>query len=234
MFRLSLLFLFFLDTVGAFSQKQITTFGLQVKPIISSQMFNTGAQVNQEGDVTFTLEPKSGFGFGMVVRKGFNEQFSLETGINYTQRNYQITVEEDSTSFKGESDFTYVIYEIPIMGLVYIQLGEDTYMNTAFGLNLNFLPSDWESFDDNIFHYSERTSWIIPALQANIGFEYRTYESGFWYLGFSYHQPFTNLTEAGVGFGEIQSPKEITFFDVSGTYLTIDLKYFFHEPASRR
>ena len=81
---------------------------------------------------------------------------------------------------------------------------------------------------------SERTSWIIPALQANIGFEYRTYESGFWYLGFSYHQPFTNLTEAVVGFGEIQSSNDFTFFDVSGTYLTIDLKYFFHEPATRR
>lgn len=218
---------------GLFAQKQITTFGLQFKPILSSELINTGPQSEKVGDIGFEISPRGGYSFGMVVRKGFNEQFSLETGINYTRRNFGLNITEDSTGFSESSDFRYIIYEVPILGLIYIQLGQNTYMNTAFGASLNFLPSDWESFDDYFIHYSQRESWVIPSLLANVGFEYRTRESGYWYLGFSLHRPFMNLTEAGVGYTERDYTREIkesAFFGISGNYLTIDLRYFFHEP----
>lgn len=199
---------------------------------------NTGPQSEKLGDIEFTIEPSNGFAFGMVVRKGLNDQFSIESGINYSRRNYNLTITEDSTGFRGESDFSYVIYEIPVLALIYVRLGENTYLNNAFGFNLNFLPSDWESFDTYFQHYSARTYWVVPALQANVGFEYRTVESGFFYIGFSYHQPFNNITTAGVLFKEEGGSqglvKEVTDFDISGNYLTLDLRYFFNEPAKRR
>jgi len=221
---------------GLFAQSNITTVGIQIKPIISGEFLNTGPQSETIGDIEFTVAPANGFSFGMVVRQGFNDQFSLETGINYSRRNYDLTIREDSTGFVGESDFTYVIYEIPILGLIYVRLGENSYLNTAFGINFNFLPSDWESFDSYYQHFSARSYWVIPALQANVGFEYRTRESGFWYVGFSYHQPFDNLTTAIVAYNDeaTQLEKEITTFDIQGNYLTLDLRYFFNEPAKRR
>ena len=222
--------------LGIFAQSNITTVGIQLKPIISADFLNTGPQNEKIGDIDFTIEPTNGFAFGMVIRKGFNDQFSLETGINYSRRNYDLRITEDSTGFEGNSDFSYVIYEVPLLALIYVRLGENTYLNNAFGINLNFLPSDWETADYYFEHYSARSYWVVPALQANVGFEYRTYESGFLYLGFSYHQPFSNITTAGVLYKDNinEPPKETAFFDIQGNYLTIDLRYFFHEPAKRQ
>lgn len=229
-----LLCLLFFTMTQLNAQSNITTVGIQIKPIISAQFLNTGPQVERAGDIEFTITPTNGYSFGMVIRKGFNDQFSLETGINYTRRNYDLKITEDSTSFVGNSDFSYVIYEIPLLGLIYVQLGEKTFLNTAFGLNLNFLPSDWESFDTYFVHYSDRTYWVMPALQVNVGFEYRTYESGFLYAGFSLHRPFNTITTAGVLYKDDQVVKETVFFDIRGNYLTLDLRYFFHEDPERK
>lgn len=225
---------FFLIHSVVFSQKQITTFGLQFKPIISSEIINTGVQTNVVDGISFSIEPNQGYSFGMVVRKGFTKQLSLETGINFSRRNYNLSIRNDSNNFNGESDFSYVIYDIPILGLVYVQLGKDTYLNTAFGASLNFLPSDWDSFDFYFEHFSERRSWFVPSLLANIGFEYRTYDKGYFYLGFSYHRPFTHISRAGVLYKEDRVELARSFFDISGNYLTIDLRYFFHEPPEYR
>lgn len=218
----------------SFSQKRVTTFGLQFKPIVSSEVINTGSQNNQEGGIGFSIEPDRGYSFGMVVRKGFTQQLSLETGINVTRRNYNLSIRQDSTGFVGDSDFRYIIYEIPVLGLVYVQLGQNTYLNTAFGVSVNFLPSDWESFDTYFIHLSERQSWVLPALLANFGFEYRTYDKGFFYLGFSYHRPFSKITTARAAYQEDRVNLEETSFDILGNYLTIDFRYFFNEPPDYR
>jgi len=211
------------------AQQNVTTFGLQFKPIISSEIINTGPQVSTVDDISFTIEPNQGYSFGMVIRKGFTPQISLETGINFTRRNFELTITEDSTGFRGVSDFRYVIYEIPILGLIYVQMGRQVYLNTAFGASLNFLPSNWDSFDTYFEHFSRRNSWLIPSLLANVGVEYRTPKKGYYYFGFSYHRPFTEITTAGVLYKKNQREQARTFFDISGNYLTIDLRYFFHE-----
>lgn len=221
--------LLFLLSLQIKAQQEITTFGLQFKPILSSEIINTGPQSLKEGAVDFTIEPNQGFSFGMVIRKGFNQQFSFETGINYTRRNFNLNITNDTLNFNGKSDFSYVIYEIPVLALIYVQMGRNVYLNTAFGFAANFLPSSWESNDSYFNHFSQRESWMVPSLLANIGTEYRTYDKGYFYLGFSYHRPFTNITRAGVGYVENRLEKEAAFFDITGNYLTIDLRYFFHE-----
>jgi len=216
------------------SQEAVTTFGLQFKPIINSDLVNTGAQTQEVGNVTFTIAPKEGYSFGMLIRKGFTDQLSMETGINFTQRNYDLTIANNLANFSRTSDFRYVIYEIPILGLVYVQLGQQTYLNTAFGLSMNFLPSDWNTLDDYFEHLSVRRSWIMPSLLANVGFEYRTYDKGYWYLGLSFNRPFNNITNAIVVYNGPLEQGEITSFDILGNYLTLDLRYFFHEPPEKR
>lgn len=216
------------------AQKNITTFGIQFKPIFSSEIVNTGPQTNLEGGISFTIEQKLGYSFGMVIRKGFTKQLSFETGLNFTQRNYELSIFEDSTNFKGNSDFRYIIYELPIKGLVYVQMGENSYLNGALGITLNFLPSNWSTFDSYFEHFSVRRSWIIPALIANLGFEYRTQDQGYFYAGFSFQQPFSEITTAGFLFKTDQIEQERTFFEVAGSYLTLDLRYFFNEPPEKK
>lgn len=234
--RIPSLFVFLLAILPSFllGQESVTTFGIQFKPIINSELVNTGPQIQKEGNVSFEVAPKEGYSFGMVIRKGMTKQLSLETGINFTQRNYDLTLSHDSLNFSGTSDFRYIIYEIPVLGLVYVQLGQQTYLNTAFGVSLNFLPSDWNTFEDYFAHLSVRRSWIMPSLVANMGFEYRTYDKGYWYIGFSYHRPFNNITNAIVQYNGQSEKGEITSFDILGNYLTLDLRYFFNEPAEER
>lgn len=222
-----LLFIFL--TKQSSAQQDITTFGLQFKPIISSEIINTGAESIRSGALEFTIEPNQGYSFGMVIRKGITDQINLESGINYTKRNYNLSIVNDTLNLNGNSSFSYVIYEIPVLALIYVRMGQNVYMNNAFGMSFNFLPSDWESFDNYFTHFSQRKSWVVPSLLANMGVEYRTYDKGYFYLGFSYHRPFTEITTAGIGYRENNLEKENAFFDISGNYLTIDLRYFFHE-----
>lgn len=231
---LTIFFLYLFCSSGLIAQKQVTTFGIQFKPIISTEVANTGPQSDQVGDITFGLRQKMGYSFGMVIRKGISDQISVESGINFSRRNYELTIQEDSTNFEGVSDFRYAIYEIPIKAMVFVQTGEKTYLNAAAGTMLNFLPSNWNSFDNYFRHFSQRKSWFIPALLVNLGFEYRTYDQGYYYFGFSLQQPFSYLTTAGVEFRENNLGKERTFFEVSGNILTIDLRYFFHEPPENK
>ncbi|MFB1021430.1 MAG: hypothetical protein QMC40_01560 [Vicingaceae bacterium] len=222
-------------TVITNAQERVTTVGLQFKPILSSEIINTGPQSQEVENVSYTITPQSGYAFGMVIRKGLTKQVSLETGINYSKKNFGLKIADNSSDLNIDEEFSYVIYEIPITGLVYVQLGRELFLNTSFGLTADFLPSDWQSGNSQYYHRSFRTSWVLPSLIANLGFEYRTADKGFYYLGFSYKRPFTAITTAKAGIiDDNQQIIKQSEFDILGNYLTIDLKYFFHENPERK
>ncbi len=214
------------------AQEDVPTLGIQFKPILSSDIIGTGPQEVQSGEINFRVNPRNGYSFGMLIRQQITDQIALESGISYTKRNFDLSIRNDTTGFTGESDFRYIIYEIPITALVYVQVGQNAYLSNALGLSINFLPSDWESFDTYFTHFSNRQSWIVPSLLANVGAEFRTRESGIIYAGLSFHLPFTNFTRAGIGYREGDLELESTSFDMSGNYLTIDLRYYFHEDPA--
>lgn len=231
--KLFSLLAFFVFSYSLFSQKDVTTVGLQIKPIIPSSYLNTGVITESLNDINFSIDQQLGYSFGMLIRRGYTEQISLEFGINYTRRNYDLKIEDVGNNFVGESEFTYIIYEIPIQGLVYIRMTDELYMNVAMGAAFDILPTDWESSDYYFGHLSRKKSWLIPALLANVGFEYRTRNKGYFYLGASFHRPFMDITQAVVLY-EHYDRREIVGMDVNGNYLTVDLRYFFHENAQRR
>ena len=217
------------------AQERVTTVGIQLKPILSSELINTGPQSQEVENINYSITPRSGYAFGMVIRKGFTKQISLETGINYTRKNFDLRITDDLSSLNIDDQFTYVIYEIPVTGLIYVQLGRQLFLNTSFGLAADFLPSDWDSGDPQHYHRSFRTYWILPSLLANVGFEYRTEKDGYFYFGFSYKRPFTNITTAKIGIVDAnQQIIKQSSFDILGNYLTIDLRYFFHENPERK
>ena len=66
-----------------------------------------------------------------------------------------------------------------------------------------------------------------------MGVEYRTYKSGWFYLGATYHRPFGDIARG-----------ELTWYDrlnfgttisggIPGSYLTVDLRYFFHNDPNK-
>lgn len=215
------------------SQEQVITAGFQFKPIFSSKFFNMEAKTAKNRGVSFEIKPSSGYCMGMVIRKGFTNRISFETGINYVKRNYNLAI-TDSASTR-ESGFSIIGYEIPALGLVFIQLSDHIFMDVALGISLDFYPSDIRTTDDYFEHYSARDSWFSPAILGNLGWEYRTEKSGYFYLGASYHRPFSDTFYSFVVYPESKLPKAESRLNLQGNYLTLDLRYFFHsDPAKRK
>ena len=239
-FRLALLIPLYVPFT-AFSQPGVAKFGIQFKPMIPSDYFGiTRELVEGEGfDVNF--EPRFGHNFGMVIRYGLSNMMSFETGINLVQRNYRLTI--DQATFPGPQimNFRFVGYEIPLQGQIFVQLGKQLWMNASGGISLDLYPTNVESFSEarkdsivfDLYQKTWRNGRMQFSLLANYGFEWRTKEKGYFYLGISYHRPFSNI-----GITEVEVSEKANFWrlehPLSGNYLTFDFRYFFYDPPEKR
>ncbi len=232
--RAYFIFLFFLFGNLSFAQENTITVGLQFKPIIPIKFFfKEGADISSSA-YNFQVEQQFGTSWGMVIRKGFSKRFSLETGISYINRSYSINI-IDSSIQKVNDRFHLIAYEIPINGLIYIRLSDKIYMNAALGISLDIFPSDIYTENDDYKHYSLRKSWLLPGVSANLGYEYRTPKSGFFYLGASYHRPFYDMYNSVIEYDKLSLPAETIHTTLAGNYLTIDFRYFFHaDPLKKK
>jgi hypothetical protein len=211
-----------------FAQKKMTTVGIQIKPFLPSSFFTPSKSVIQE-NVNFDLSLNSGFSGGMLVRHDFTGLLAMEAGINYVKRKYNLEITDNS--FSDRSQFRIIGYEIPLSLLVYIRLGEQLYMNVSMGHSLDIFASSVQSQDDYYSQRSFRKNLIQSAVIANIGWEYRTEKSGYFYLGASYHRPFSYIYLSEIKYNGRTEPAVTT---LSGNYLTIDIRYFFYEDPRKK
>jgi hypothetical protein len=228
--RLGALLLFIASGLSLSAQEFVTTFGIQYKPIIPVQFFRSGNTFAVNDSLQLSVTPKYGSSIGMVVRKGINNRISLEGGINLVNRNYLLKTGRKDSATTFEQQYRWVSYEIPLQVLVFIRLGEQLFLNGASGISLDFFPSDVEGADNNFYHRTFRRKWFKPSLVANLGTEWRTVDKGYFYLGASYHQPFTDMAVTQVS-SKSPNSKVLTF--LNGSYLTIDFRYFFHEDRQK-
>lgn len=225
---------FLLFTIFNFSenqcqaQKYVTTVGIQFKPIIPSVFFRKDGFTSVENPVTVTVTPKNGTSFGMVIRRGLTNRFSFEGGINMVTRNYSILGTVADTSLTWNNEFKWLAYEIPLQLLVFIRLNDKIYLNAAGGMAFNFFPSDIQSENEDFYQRTYRFHWASLNLIANLGVEYRTESSGYFYLGASYLQPFSNMAQTQIRYRNTVPSTRVTN-NLRGNYLTLDLRYFFHE-----
>lgn len=229
-----LFFLVALPFSFTFAQEKVVTAGIQFKPIFSSKFFNTGPENALSQGIGFEIKPQSGYCIGMVIRRGITNTISFEGGINYVKRNFKISVTDPDSAVNTGSEFGMVGYEIPLQGLVFIQLSDKIFMDVALGVSMDFYPSDINTYTDYFVHYSARHSWFSPAILANLGWEYRTEKSGFFYVGASYHRPFNTTFTSYVQYRNREIPYPEGKMDLQGNYLTLDLRYFFHSDPEKR
>jgi hypothetical protein len=67
-------------------------FGLQVRPIFPTQFIGSSTTELTKGEFSTTITQKMGYSFGGTIRAGLTKLISLETGINFTQRNFDISM----------------------------------------------------------------------------------------------------------------------------------------------
>ena len=239
--RIVLLLTFWIALLSLAGAQSLTKFGIQLKPMVPSKFFGSGAEDVTNGEYNVSVTPLMGYNFGMVVRRDFGKMWSFETGISTVQRNYRIKYFHPSIKENPELSFRFIGYEIPIQLLVYVRLGKKVWMNASGGASIDLYPSEVESFTDvrqdtlilDISQTTYRTSWMQFAVLANVGFEYRTKESGGFYLGTSFHRPFKDIATT-ITNAELNTNPSALAFQLSGTYLTLDVRYFFHENPNRK
>jgi hypothetical protein len=216
------------------AQKNVVTAGVQFKPIFSSRYFSTGPQSADSSGVRFELSPAGGYCVGGLVRFGITNRVSGETGINFVKRPHRLTVDDPARGFRDEAKFSIIGYEVPVSALVFIRLSETMYMDASLGVTFDFFPSDVNSQDDFYRQFGLRKNWIFPALGANLGWEYRTYKAGYFYVGASYHRPFSDIYTSTIGYYVDDKYYTGQQFLLTGNYLTVDFRYFLHEDTLKR
>lgn len=216
-------------------------FGFQVKPIFPTRFIGEPTLVSRVEGYETTLSQRTGYSFGGVVRVGLTKFIALETGINFNQRNFNIDMALPDSSLYEKNDMSFVTYDIPINGLIYIRLAEEWYMNTSIGVALSYNPTNVgvktiPATGQHIFRHTGLAKKVIFELNANIGFEFRTKKSGIFYLGGSGRVPFSPVfylyseyTYQGYHL-ETDAKND---GKVDGSYLALEFKYFFPNIKSK-
>jgi hypothetical protein len=223
--------LFFYFAFNAKSQNSKTTFGIQYKPIIPAAYFNAANLSISSASYNFNLKPKYSNSFGMVIRRQINRTFSVESGLNYTQRNFKLSITNSAINLSDFTTFGMRSYELPLQLLTYVRASENWYLNIAFGISHNVLASDIFSYgeeSENYFQKTYRKNGGYSALLANVGMEYRTESKGYYYFGTSLHRTWKAIGRVFPEYDYFNKDKEFSL-DLLGNFVTLDFRYFFTE-----
>lgn len=222
-----------LVTSDCIGQKDVTTFGLQVKPIVETGIIGQGTFTVDQTPLFVDVIPRTGLSLGMIIRRGITETISVEGGINRVTRNFRYVFTDSEIDYEDTLDFGYVNYEIPLKAMVFVQLGDQLFLNTSLGPSIDMYASDVSVGDVFLYQATRRGAWAKIALEAGLGMEYRTRKSGYIYLGATYHNPFSRVARSSVIYRDDIEERFVSF-DLDGGYLTFDIKYYFHEDPERR
>jgi hypothetical protein len=230
-----LLLLFFISNgTSAQSEKREkypSYFGIQVRPVLASSFMASTKLVLESEDFITDFTMTQGYSFGGIVRTGITKLISFETGINYTQRNFDITLDLPDSGLHATNDMSFVNYDIPINALVYIQLSDQFFMNSSLGVALRYSPSSIFAVTKpgglhTFYNRGAITSRVGLDLNANFGFEFRTFDKGFFYFGGTVQVPITNLFNLRSTY-VYQGYERMMSGPVKAAYLALDFKYFF-------
>src|SRR5690554_4252392 len=97
-----------LGTAQIYRTKTENFFGIQVKPLIPFGLVGDKPFDMKEAGFETTISPKLGYSYGGVVRIGLTELLALETGINYTRRNFRADYSFADSNVTAHDELGYV------------------------------------------------------------------------------------------------------------------------------
>ncbi len=241
--KLILLFIFASTLFSASSQikhkaKVPSYFGIRLSPIFPTQFIGERTltmqqDVNDPFKLSTTITQKMGFSFGGTVRAGLTKLLAIETGLNFTQRNFDLSMELPDSLIRATNTLEFIQYDLPVNALFYIQLSNEWFMDASLGIAGTFSPTHVGTVTVPEKKQEFRHTGIVQSkfgldLNANLGFEFRTKKNGFFYLGGSARVPFQPLFNLYLEYNYTGSAvNKVLNGEVDGSYLAIEFKYFF-------
>lgn len=230
---LSILFLLYVSITTAQNGKQKLPvyFGLQIRPVFPTQFIGESTLSMELDGFETTISQKIGYSFGATVRAGITKLIAFETGINFTQRNFDLSMAFPDSNSYATDKLQFIEYDVPINGLIYIKLSDRWYSNASLGAALTYKPTDIGVFNQPGGHHYYKHTGLTRSkfgvdINVNLGFEYRTKKSGFFYLGGSARVPFAPLFDLVADY-TYQGNTIRMVGEVDGSFLAIDFKYIF-------
>ncbi|NDB35432.1 MAG: hypothetical protein EB023_08830 [Flavobacteriia bacterium] len=235
-------FLLSLTIFPAFCQigdtKLPSYFGVQVRSIIPTNFVGNPITTLQKDGLQASLQQTIGYSFGGIVRVGLTELIALETGINFSQRYFKVQGSIADSGIYVTNQLGFIQYDLPLNGLIYIKLTKRFFANASLGVTAGFKPTSiatQNNIDGSKFFY--HTGFVNKKasldLNGNLGFEFRSKKSGFFYLGAAVRLPLAPLFTYIATYRN-QGYKVTQYGDVSGAFLGIDLRYFFRNVKGQK
>ena len=205
--------------------REKNAFGIQVKPIIPSSMFRIVTdEIEQEG-IQYFVTPQTGYAFGAAIRFGLSPRFTAQADINYIHRNFSFkSVDGDKQT---EVDLRVVSYEIPLLLTYFVRATEEIYMGPSTGLSFQFLPTNLFSRNTPIEQLSLKRRWVSTSLVVNVGFEWRTESSGYFYFGPTYNMYFYPMYQTRIQYKDAQLREHRVYTELHGDYFGFIIRYIF-------
>jgi len=210
-------------------------FGIQAKPIFPGVLIGTTQFDNNKDGFHTSFSQSGGFSFGGIMRFGLTRLITIETGINYTQRNFAFNSSVIDSNVFVQSKVRYITYDVPVSLLVYLPVSSNFFVDASVGMALSYSVSGVgrKISVPNTRHEISQLgigNKVIAEAIASVGCEYRTDKKGIVYLGACVHVPFAPLfylrsTYQNQGL-RIQTDPKVQG-QVDGSYIAMELKYFF-------
>jgi hypothetical protein len=213
-------------------------FGVQVRSIIPTNFVGNPITTLQKDGLQASLQQTIGYSFGGIVRVGLTELIALETGINFSQRYFKVQGSIADSGIYVTNQLGFIQYDLPLNGLIYIKLTKRFFANASLGVTAGFKPTSiatQNNIDGSKFFY--HTGFVNKKasldLNGNLGFEFRSKKTGFYYLGTTVRLPLAPIFTY-ISTYRNQGYKVTQYGDVSGAFLGIDLRYFFRNVKGQK
>ena len=208
-------------------------FGIQTKVVLPSSFLGPVTTSLANGGFQSNLTQKTGFSYGAIVRADYTKNITLECGINYIQRqfNAEMSYSDSLEAVSDTNKLTFINYELPITGIVKIQLARNIFSLVGLGPSFTYKPTNVALVDlpggKHTFYHSGSVKKFGIDLNAQAGFELRTRKSGYFYIGGGVKVPTSYLFNWGGKYAQQGSSESlIDFQKANGAFLSIDLRYY--------
>ncbi|WP_300659864.1 hypothetical protein [Fluviicola sp.] len=217
-------------------------FGIVASPVIPNNFIGAvHTEIQDENKImTADFHNKWGYTFGATIRIGLSKSISIETGISQVRRIYDVGVSIPDSNLYARQKLAFINYDIPLNALFYVKLTEQWYMDASLGVSITHYPSDVQDSmhptpKKTVFVQGRRTESTYFAMNAGIGFEYRTPKAGTFFLGFGAKVPLKQplfgvaiLRQSGTG------TQFFIYKPITAGYFTIDFRYFIPTPKKKK
>lgn len=212
------------------NQDRKTSFGIQFKPLTEGGFIGS-SKLNLKNEIFQSVfNQKQGSSFGAILRFPVWKNLYIETGLAQIKRNYTVNYSTLDSNFIASKDLSFTSHDIPVNALIFIKIAEEFYINTALGISVVHNPSNVASqikYGDHVLFKAEgrkRSSFALE-FNVNVGAEYRNTKYGNFYIGANGRIPIKPIFDVATMYQNLPN-KEILYGSLSGTYVSLDFRYF--------